>query len=246
MIGKNNLRLATISAISLVVLGVSCKQTVQPQSSVVNVNQTVVAEVTLIPGTDNSSWLVNLNNEAVGTIAATTNEAGITVDVFKQTATAAYIGVTPDGLGGYILYGGPHRLYRLDLGTKEIKEIIGQSQVKQLGFIGDISADENWLAYVNQADENITIDLLSLSGDGAIHQIMVPAAYQQVGDVKFSPDGNQLAYAAAVGEPDSERGVVFTAQLGTDSQKQITEVAGNYFVVTGWKDNQVVYHAYTQ
>lgn len=244
-----------VGFISLMALGVGCKQA-QPQLSNVkntavmnnaNSSQVIPAEVTLIPGTDNTTWQVQLNSEAVGTLQAASEEEGISAVLFKQTDAAAYLGVTPVGLGGYILYAGPQRLYRLDLATKEMKEIIGTSQANSSdGFISDISPDEQWVAYVNQADEIITIDLLSLTG-GTIHQVMVPSAYQQAGDAVFSPDGNQLAYAAAVGSPDNESGVVFTVQLGTDSQKQIDQVNDNYFQIEGWVDNTTVdYHVAPQ
>ncbi len=237
---------------SLAILGLGCQSqstSIVNNTKQLNMNQSdavsmTPAEVQVIPNSSNRIWTVLLNGESVGDIMANDNEGEITVSNFKQTDTAVYLGVELKGLGGYILYGGPRRLYKLDIITKELTNIIGDSQDNHVsGFISDISPDEQWTAYVNDSDQQLTIDLLSLSGDGAIHQIMVPEQYQQIGDVKFSPNGNQLAYAAAVGNPEHEAGAVFVVTLGTDSQKEIDHISNTYFTINGWKTATTVDYA---
>lgn len=195
--------------------------------------ETIENEVEVTGAIDGSNTTIDvmLNGEKIETIEETQPYA---VDIFRKTDENAYIGLTPDGIGGYILYGGPFKIYRLNLDSKEISEIEFD------GFAADISPDETMLAFVSGADTgNLQISVLNLS-TRQIQNFEVGDEFQHAGDAIFSPDNKKLAYQASVGNPEDERSEIFIIDLSSGEQESITEGVGrtsDMFEIQGWKSN---------
>lgn len=154
--------------------------------------------------------------------------------VFRKTEENAYIGLSPSEIDGYILYGGPVKIYSLNFNSKEV------SEVEFDGFAADISPDETMLAFISgKGDESLQINVLNLS-TRQTRSFDVGDEFQQAGDAIFSPDNKKLAYQASIGNPENERSEIFIIDLSGGEQESITEGLGrtsDMFEVQGWKSN---------
>ncbi|MCH8049280.1 PD40 domain-containing protein [Patescibacteria group bacterium] len=157
--------------------------------------------------------------------------------IFHQTNDLVYIEVNPDGLGGYILYGGAYSLYEANLLTNEIRRIFYS------GIATDISPDGKWLTYVetevSDSDVNFVIALLNLETNESV-SYNVPQEYGQAGGATFSPNGKKIAYSAAVGDPENESSAIYVIDLETGEQTLVTQKEAAVLQVLGWHDNERV------
>lgn len=142
------------------------------------------------------------------------------VSVFKKINDDTYLGVDNYGLGGYILFGGPKAIYKLDTKDNSFVKVFDKEDM----FVSDISNDEKKLVYVETfyvGDElHNYINLYDLD-DYQSKSYEVPVQYKQAGNVFFSKDGTKLAYEAALGNPDDEKFAMFVIDLATGQQTQI-------------------------
>lgn len=178
---------------------------------------------------------VHLGGELVETITVEFPESE--ARIYRQTSCYAYVAISATGRGGYILYGGPDLLYRLDLTTKALEPIAFQ------GFLSDVSADETLLVSISSVSgENVTpalyvVDIETGSAHGYSFQ---QPPYQFVGDAKFSPNGKKIAFSAAVGNPEMEESALFILDLETGEFSAIGklgEPTTDIYHVSGWADN---------
>lgn len=162
--------------------------------------------------------------------------------LYKQTDCYAYVEMSATGRGGYIFYGGPDKLYRIDLHTKQA-EMIGFN-----GFLLDISPDETLVASMAMVDgkegttnavEFTNIDSGSIVR-GPAGASVIPAPYNDAGAGKFSPDGKWFAYGAIErdwdGGGDPVKAAVITVVVATGEQTvAVANVPAGYGAyVTGW------------
>lgn len=189
-----------------------------------NATQPSFSEDTLIE-------VVNAQGQDIGKISGLKNGYG---QVFWQkNCTAFYIGLYVEGLGGYYLYFGPHLgLYIADVAKNTLTPIVSNLEG---GFISGISSDG---ALVALSLWERRIRIIDLSGN-IVQEFSYPAEYSTAGDVKFSQDGKQVVYAAAVGAPDNERGIIYVGEIASGKQAvfQKSKVPGMYHIHS-WDGNE--------
>lgn len=173
--------------------------------------------------------------ELPGTFTAN-DEVAATMN--KITDKNAYVSVCATGMGGYIWYtfclGNS---YQVDLTTGTVKDLDTRTdKAVHLDFM-DISPDEQTTAWTSDYTGH-KIYLLSTTDNKVVKTFDVDPKYGQFGDVKFSPDGAKLAYAAIVGDPSAEYSAIFTIDIATGKQTSLKEGLGiGPFNVTGWTNN---------
>lgn len=152
------------------------------------------------------------------------------VHIQKQTRDYVYLRLQPEGVGGYILYDLMLPVYRMNLVTNKIEMLSNEG--------GTISPSERYLAYTTEKDGQYKIIIKNIE-TGEPTEYKVPSKYGRCGDLTFSPNETKLAYAAAVGDPNNEKGDVFIIDLKTAAQTQAnaTEITGRAPEVHYWYDN---------
>jgi hypothetical protein len=153
-----------------------------------------------------------------------------------------YFSKEPVGLGGYILFGGASNLYRIDITTKEVSELIPlvPSDGPQI-CLDSISKDYRYVA--EHCSEDF-IRIRDLTSDGTANILLpgdLPSGYKYLGSSRFSPDGSRIAYAVAEGDPNNVQGWLVVSDTAVSNSKVIlTSQVGSYFTAAGWLNDQTV------
>ncbi len=153
-----------------------------------------------------------------------------------------YFSKEPVGLGGYILFGGASNLYRIDVKTKEVSELIPlvPSDGPQV-CLDSISKDYRYVA--EHCSEDF-IRIRDLTSGGTANILLpddLPSGYKYLGSSRFSPDGSRIAFAVAKGVQGDEQGWVVVSDTAVSNSKVIlTSQAGSYFTVAGWLNDQTL------
>jgi hypothetical protein len=161
-------------------------------------------------------------------------------EFWSADGQSLYFSKEPLGLGGYILFGGGSDLYKVDINTKEVIQVIplGPSDGPQ-ACLDAISPDFRYVA--DHCSQNAIIIRDLVNGTSAIIQPPLGASgYRFVGSAHFSPDGNHLAYALARGEQGNEQGWIALTQINGTSVVILTSPAGSFYTLDGWLDNQTL------
>jgi hypothetical protein len=151
-----------------------------------------------------------------------------------------YFSKEPVGLGGNILFGGGSSLFKLDIATKKVSEVIplGPSDGPQ-ACIDAVSADYRYVAD-HCALNAITIRDLVNGISAAIQPPTEISSFNFLGSARFSPDGNHLAYALARTDQENETGWVALTQLNGGSKGILTSETGILYTMIGWLDDQTL------
>lgn len=167
------------------------------------------------------------------------------LNLFATSTAAFYFQRELDGMGGYIIFNvNQNSLIRVDRFTGEMKTITTKTKFTAPE---DVMSDDSLIAYVVSEDPRgkgiATVE--PKTGLQKFYPITPPAPFTLLGDVRFSPDGTEVAFAMAVGDPDHEQGAVYRLNLATGKTTRVatTKAADNtYFNVTGWTpQNTVIY-----
>ncbi|HSB66191.1 MAG TPA: hypothetical protein VLD65_06405, partial [Anaerolineales bacterium] len=154
-------------------------------------------------------------------------------EFWSADGESLYFSKEPLGIGGNILYGGGSSLYKVDLASKAVTELIplGPDTGPQ-ACLDAISSDYRYVAD-HCSQTFITVrDLVN----GTSSPIQPPAevsAYYFVGGARFSPSGNHLAYALAMTEQDKEQGWIALTSLNGGSQVVLTSQIGSVYTLAG-------------
>ncbi len=159
------------------------------------------------------------------------------LELFATTTKAVYMRRVPDGLGGYILFDTIQTpLLRIDLETGEVRKITTKTMFTSAQ---DVMSDDSLIAYVVNEDPRgkgiTTLD--PATNLQKFYPITPPAPYQIIGDVRLSPDGTEVAFALAAGNPDKERGAVYRLNLKTGKTTLVAATKpedNTFFQVHGW------------
>jgi len=146
----------------------------------------------------------------------------------KKIGNDLFFYVTPDGLGGYILYNGEWPTFKFD-GTKFSK--IADD-------VADVSSSQKYFVFSDYTKKEIYI--ANMSDKKVVNTFKVDPKYGNFGEIVFSPDETKIAYAASLGEPDNEQGDVFIINIATGEQtkaKSFPDAAAHF---VGWKDNSTL------
>jgi hypothetical protein len=165
------------------------------------------------------------------------------VPLFWSTdGKSLYFSKEPMGIGGYILFGGASNLYRIDVKTKEVSELIplAPSDGPQV-CLDSISKDYRYVAEHCSQD---FIGIRDLTSNGTTNILLpddLPSGSKPLGSSRFSPDGSRIAFAVAKGVQDEEQGWVIVSDIDVSNSKVIlTSQAGSYFTVAGWLNDQTL------
>ncbi len=162
-------------------------------------------------------------------------------EFWSADGKSLYFSKEPVGLGGYIVFSGISDLYKIDIATKQVTDIIPMpAEITQNPCIDAISADYRFVADHCQQGVITVRDLQT----GSTATIQPPAdftGYRLMGTARFSPTGDKVAFGLAKGNPDDERGwLAVGSSAGGSAQIIATSDAGNYYNVIGWLDDQTL------
>jgi hypothetical protein len=165
----------------------------------------------------------------------------LVAEFWSADGQSLYFSKEPVGLGGYIPFSGASNLYKIDLVTKQVTEIIPQTPVTSPQICLDaISGDYRFVAD-HCALNVITIRDLQNGGSTTIQAPADVVDYRLLGSARFSPDGSRVAFALAQGDPSNERGWVAVGDsTGGLSKLILVGEAGSYYTVHGWLDDQTL------
>ncbi len=147
-----------------------------------------------------------------------------------------YFSREPFGIGGYILFPGASSLYKLDVATKQITEVIPfkLGAGAQVICLDALSGDDRLVAD-HCTDKVITIRDLSTGQSTVIQPPTEISGFGPLGSARFSPDGTRVAFALAKGDPSGEQGwVAVSDALSGGSKLVLTGQTGQSFIVIGW------------
>jgi hypothetical protein len=166
----------------------------------------------------------------------------LVAEFWSADGQSLYFSKEPMGLGGYILFGGASNLYKINVTTREVVDVIpvGSSEEPQ-GCLDSISSDYRYVA--EHCSQNF-IRIRDLSS-GVMANILPPeeisSGHQLVGSARFSPDGSRIAFAVAKGVQDDEQGWVVVSNTAiSDSTVLLTSQEGSYYTVAGWLNDQTL------
>ena len=159
---------------------------------------------------------------------------------FSPDGQWLYFSKEPIGLGGYILFSGGSNLYKIDVTTKEVIDVIpAELSGATTSCLDAISPDFRYVA--DHCSKNvITVRDLVNGSSGDVQPPAEASGYQFMGSARFSPSGNHLAFALARGEQDNEQGWVALTGLNGGSSVILTSPVGIYYSIAGWLDDQTL------
>jgi hypothetical protein len=165
----------------------------------------------------------------------------LVAEFWSTDGQSLYFSKEPSGIGGYILFGGASNLYKIDIKTKAITEVIPQTAMTSPQICLDaISGDYRFVA--DHCTQNV-ITVRNLQGGGTV-TIQAPTdvtGFRLLGSARFSPTGDRVAFALAKGDPNSEQGWLAVGSSSGGVAKLIAVgEAGSYYIVQGWLDDQTL------
>jgi hypothetical protein len=165
----------------------------------------------------------------------------LVAELWSADGKSLYFSKEPWGIGGYILFSGASNLYKIDIATKQVSEVIPQTPATEPQTCLDaISLDYRFVA--DHCTQNlITIRDLQNGGTTTIQAPGDVTGYRLMGSARFSPTGDRVAFALAQGDPSNERGwVAIGDRSGGVSKLILAGGAGSYYTVLGWLDDQTL------
>jgi hypothetical protein len=165
----------------------------------------------------------------------------LVAELWSADGKFVYFSKEPVGLGGYILFNGASNLYKIDVETKEVAEIIPQTTTPGPQICLDAISGDYRFVTDNCTENLITIRDLQNGNSAIIKTPSDVTGYRLMGSARFSPTGSQVAFAMAQGNPDDEHGWVAVGNsTGGTSRLVLTGNAGSYYMVSGWLDDQTL------
>jgi hypothetical protein len=154
---------------------------------------------------------------------------------WSRDGQSLYFSTEPDGIGGYILFGGASSLYRVNVNDQSVQEMIPFNvNGDRMICIDELSSDERLVAD-HCAKTSIAIHDLSSGQTTTIQPPADVTGFNFVGSARFSPDLTRVAFALAKGDPSAEQGwVAVSDSLSGPSKLIATDKPGRYFTVAGW------------
>ncbi len=132
-------------------------------------------------------------------------------------------------LGGYIIFGGPTNLSKINIYTNKIENIFDKD-----GYVGDISPNEEYISYFNGKMDNPKLIIINLkTKEESIFNIPIKENFRGGGRSYFSPDNKYLAYNIAHWDPNNEYYRVVVASSTGKEQKTIVDFQKAY-QAEGW------------
>jgi hypothetical protein len=201
-------------------------------------------------GSNRTSSLIIANTDGSNLQTLLTVESGtpaiqLVAELWSENGQFLYFSKEPVGIGGYIIFNGASNLYKINIANRQVSEIIPQaSSTQPQGCLDAISLDHSYVADHCTANEITIRDLQT----GTSTSLQVPAdvsGYRLMGSSRFSPSGDQVAFALAKGNPDNEEGwVAVGSSSGGVANLVLTGEPGSFYNVLGWlDDNTLLVHS---
>lgn len=165
----------------------------------------------------------------------------LVAELWSADGQSLYFSKEPIGLGGYILFGGASNLFKIDIKTKAVTEIIPQApSTGPQACLDAISGDYRFVA--DHCTQNvITIRDLQKGGTTTIQAPSDVTGFKVMGSARYSPTGDRVAFALAKSDPNSEQGwVAVGSSSGGPAKMILAGEPGSYYTVQGWLDDQTL------
>jgi len=199
----------------------------------------------LYPGNSSSLMIANPDGSNLETLLTIDLSADFPVQLVAELWSAdgqsLYFSKEPVGIGGYISYSGASNLYKIDIATKQVTEVIPQSPSNGPQTCLDaISGDYRFVA------DHCTLNVITIRDlqAGISTTIQAPSdvtGYQAMGSARFSPAGDRVVFSLAKRNPDAEQSWLAVADSSGGMSKLIlTGEPGSWYTVLGWLDDQTL------
>ena len=199
----------------------------------------------LYPNNTSSLLIANPDGSNLETLltinAAADAPVQLVAELWSADGQSLYFSKEPVGIGGYILFSGASNLYKIDIATKQVTEIIPQTpSTSPQTCLDAISGDYRFVA--DHCTQNvITIRDLQTNTSATIQMQSGFSGYGVIGSARFSPAGARVAFALAKHDPNAEQGWVAVGKsTGGTSNLILTGDEGSYYNVLGWLDDQTL------
>jgi hypothetical protein len=170
----------------------------------------------------------------------TQNTVQLVPEFWSSDGKSLYYSQEPFGIGGYILFSGASNLYKIDVATQQVTDILPQGASNPNPCLDAISSDLIFVADHCQSGA-ITIRNLQTSSAVTLQPPSDFTGYRFLGSARFSPTGEQVAFALAKGDPNDEQGWLAVGSVSGGTATIIaTSDPGFYYNVIGWLDNQTL------
>jgi hypothetical protein len=173
--------------------------------------------------------------------AGTNPPMAIVAEHWSADGKEVYFSKEPVGIGGYIPFSGASNLYKIDIASKQVTEIIPPNPDTGAQTCLDAISGDYRLVADHCAQGVITIRDLQNGSTAIIQSPADVTGYRLLGSARFSPDGSQVGFALAEGNPDSEHGwVAVGSSTGGEAKSILAGDAGSYYTVVGWLDDHTL------
>ena len=143
------------------------------------------------------------------------------------------------GLGGYIIFSGPSNLSKINIYTGKSECLFEESN--RIGYIGDISPNEELIAYFPRIAGNPKLAIKNMKTDKEnMVDIPIDEGFKNGGNAHFSPDNKHLVYNIAYCDPDNEYYRTVVVNSSGESQRVIIDDSQKIYRTRGWISNDEV------
>jgi hypothetical protein len=152
-----------------------------------------------------------------------------------------YFSREPVGIGGYFVFTGISSLYKMDIASKKVTDLLPLTFPSgSYSCLDAISLDYRYVADHCSPDV-ITIHDLSSGATTTIQPPKGLTGYRLLGSTRFSPDGSRVAFGLAKSDPNAEQGWVGVSDgLEGVSKLILTSEIGYSYTVVGWLNDQTL------
>lgn len=196
----------------------------------------------LYPGNSSSLMIANPDGSNLDTLLtvdlSTDFPVQLVAELWSADGQSLYFSKEPVGIGGYIQFTGASNLYKIDIATKQVTEVVPQSPSNGPQVCLDaISGDYRYVA--DHCTQNvITIRDLQSGTSTTIQAPSDVTGYQAMGSARFSPTGDRVAFSLSKRNPDAEQSWLAVADSSGGTAKMIlVGEAGSWYTVLGWLDD---------
>jgi hypothetical protein len=196
------------------------------------------SEITLAAAGLTSQLLIaeSSGTEQVSVVQHASDSEILVVAGWSADGQRLYYSTEPTGFGGYILFGGFSSLYAFNRPDNTITPIVPRENGYTI-CLDELSPDGRFVAL--HCNNQVTILDWAAGTSQTIQPPAEVTAFGQLGSVRFSPDGQRVAFALARGEPENEQGwVALSDGLEGPSRLILSGEPGQYVQVMSWLDNQ--------
>lgn len=209
--------------------------------------QTRLAWGTSPTGPSDPSTIQMANADGTGMQVLFTDDSGpdlptqLVAEFWSADGRAVYFSKEPYGIGGYILFAGASNLYRVDVDSKAVTEIIARGASYSPMLCLDAITDDLRLVADHCTSGTITVRDLQQGTSTSITPPAIPGETPVAGSARFNAAGTRVAYALARSDPDNEQfWLAISDGLSGASHVFFTAPPGLTYTIHGWLDDDTL------